>query len=222
MDIGARLVGPLFDLILPPVCPGCGTEGEPLCAACRRPFERRLTVPPGTPIGLAPVLPAPLLQLEWCAPYEGPVRAALHALKYRGETRLTRPLGEAVARRWARAGAGGDLLVPVPIHRTRRHERGFDQAERIAVAAAQRLGLPFAAALERTRATVPQFELGRRERAGNVANAFRVVDSRSVAGRWVVLVDDVVTTGATLVACAEALLAAGAAGVSAVTVARER
>lgn len=222
MDIGARVVGPLLDLFLPPVCPGCGIEGDPLCTTCWRPFERRLAAPPGTPIGLEPVLPPPLLQLEWSAPYEGSVRAALHALKYGGETRLAKPLGEAVARRWARVGMGGDLVVPVPIHRSRRHERGFDQAERIATVAAGRLRLAFAAALERGRATVPQFELGRRDRAANVAGAFRAVEPRAVAGRWVLLVDDVVTTGATLVACADALLEAGAAAVSAVTVARER
>ncbi|MER3417893.1 MAG: hypothetical protein C4343_02005, partial [Chloroflexota bacterium] len=78
VDIGARVVGPLLDLFLPPVCPGCGIEGDPLCTTCWRPFERRLAAPPGTPIGLEPVLPPPLLQLEWSAPYEGSVRAALH------------------------------------------------------------------------------------------------------------------------------------------------
>lgn len=222
MSVGGSLLGRILDLLLPPVCPACGTEGEVLCAACRRPFETRLAAPPGVALGLGPAVPAPLLQLEWCAPYEGSVRAALHALKYGGETRLAVPLGDAVARRWARAGAGGELLVPVPIHPTRQRERGYDQAELIAAAAAERLGLPAVRALERSRATTPQFELGRNERAANVADAFRVEEPLAVVGRWVVLVDDVVTTGATLVACARALLEAGAAAVSAVTVARER
>lgn len=222
MSVGGDLLGRILDLLLPPVCPGCGREGEALCSACRRPFETRLAAPPGVALGLGPAVPAPLLQLEWCAPYEGPVRAALHALKYGGETRLAVPLGEAIARRWAWAGAGGDLFVPVPIHGTRRRERGYDQAELIAAAAAEHLGIPAARALERSRATLPQFELGRGERAANVAEAFRVVDPLPIIGRWVVLVDDVVTTGATLVACARALLDAAAAAVSAVTVARER
>ncbi len=222
VDIGARVVGAVLDLLVPPVCPGCGTEGELLCPACRRALEARASAPAGVAIGLAATVPPPLLQLEWCAAYVGPVRAALHALKYGGETRLAVPLGAAVARRWARAGAGGDLLVPVPIHPARRRERGYDQAELLAAAAADRLGLPVVTALERRRATVAQFELGRGERARNVAGAFGVVEPAAIAGRWVVLVDDVVTTGATLVACAEALLQAGAAAVSAVAVARER
>ncbi|GIW20556.1 MAG: amidophosphoribosyltransferase [Chloroflexota bacterium] len=217
-----RFVDRLLDLLLPPVCPGCGTEGDPICAACLPAFEVRLGEPPGAAIGSSVDLPAPLLQLEWCAAYEGVVRAALHALKYAGETRLAAPIGEAMARRWAVAGAGGDVLVPVPVHGTRRRERGYDQAELLARVAAEHLGLPAVAALERARPTRPQFDLDRRDRAANVADAFRTVDPPLVAGRWVVLVDDVVTTGATLSACARALLDAGAVAVSALTAARER
>ena len=85
--------------------------------------------------------------------------------------------------------------------------------------------LPWLGALERTRNTAPQFDLGRRARRMNVAGAFALRDPSQAArigGRWVVLVDDVITTGSTLVACAEALYGAGAVAVSAVTVARER
>jgi ComF family protein len=175
------------------------------------------------PLGLPSTVPLPLLQLEWCAPFAGVVRRALHALKYAGERRLAAPLGAAIAARWAEAGAGGDLLVPVPIHAERRRRRGYDQAVLLADAAAATLGIPAVVALTRDRATRPQFELGRERRAENVADAFRVHDASrpAVAGRWIVLVDDVATTGATLVACAHALLAEGAAGVSACTVARE-
>jgi ComF family protein len=222
VNVRGRVLDPLLDLLLPPVCPGCGIEGDPVCAACLPAFEVRASEPPGALMGSPVELPAPLLQLEWCAPYAGVVRAALRALKYRGETRLAVPIGRALARRWAAAGAGGDVLVPVPVHRSRRRERGYDQAELLAGAAAAHLALPTAAALERIRSTRPQFELDRRDRAANVADAFRVTDPRLVAGRWVVLVDDVVTTGATLADCARAALAAGAAAVSALTVARER
>ncbi len=181
-------------------------------------------LPAGTPLGLAEGPPAPLLQLEWCAPFSGVTRRALHALKYTGERRLARPLGEIVAARWARAGAGGEILVPVPVHAGRRRERGYDQAELIAAAAADVLALPWLPALARVRATDPQYRLDRRRRATNVANAFAVRPGAAhvVAGRWIVLVDDVVTTGATLTASAAALLLAGAAAVSAITVARER
>ncbi len=219
-----RPVGRLLDLALPPVCAGCGTEGHAICAACLPSVATRVALPPGTPLGLAEGPPDPLLQLEWCSPFAGPTRRALHALKYAGERRLAVPLGAAVAERWRRAGAGGELLVPVPVHEVRRRERGYDQAALIAEAAAARLGLPWYTAVVRTRATTAQYRLDRRHRASNVADAFAVTPGAraAVAGRWIVLVDDVVTTGATLCASARALLDAGAAAVSAVTVARER
>ena len=217
-------IGRLLDLALPAVCAGCGAEGEPLCAGCRPWLDARIALPPGTPLGLAEGPPEPLLQLEWCSPFAGVTRHALHALKYAGEQRLAGPVGRAVAARWRVAGAGGDLLVPVPVHAARRRERGYDQAELIAAVAADDLGLSWQPALVRSRATVAQYRLDRRHRARNVHDAFqlRAGTAPAVAGRWVVLVDDIVTTGATLVACADALLDAGAAAVSAVTVARER
>jgi ComF family protein len=196
-----------------------------LCPACRPALDARLELPGGVPIGLPADLPAPLLQVEWCAPFAGPVRAALHQLKYSGERRLARPLGEAAARRWARVGEGATVVVPVPVHADRERQRGYDQAALIAEVAAANLGLPCVWALERARATQAQFELGRDERSANVAGAFRVRDRDAVAAvinRWVLLVDDVFTTGATLAACGIALEDAAAYAVSAITVARER
>ena len=188
------------------------------------------------PIGLPSPVPRPLLQLEWCAPYSGIVRRAVHDLKYRGERRLAKPLGDAIARRWAVAGAGGDVLVPVPADRGRVRERGYDQAALLARAAGERLGLPVAELIVRVRTTVAQFDLDRAARSTNVRGAFALAGvARGPAARpdpwcertwfertWFVLVDDVVTTGATLAECAHVLLDAGAMGVSAVTVARER
>ena len=218
------VLGRALDLALPPTCAGCGLEGVLLCPACRPALEARLERPGGVAVGLLAEIPAPLLQLEWCASFSGPVRTALHALKYAGERRLAEPLGRALADRWRHASAGGDLLVPVPIHAGRLRERGYDQAVLLADVAARELHLPCAQLLVRQRATARQFDLDRAARAGNLREAFRLAagapDDRPLAGRWIVLVDDVVTTGATLVACALPLLVAGALGVSGLTVAR--
>jgi len=164
------------------------------------------------------------VQLEWCAAFSSPARAALHALKYDGERRLAEPLGLLLARRWSRAGVGGEILVPVPIHSQRRRERGFDQAEVLAGVAGRHLRLPVLPALMRTERTVAQHALGRAERVRNVAGAFaaRPDMSQRLGGRWLILIDDVATTGATLSGCATALHAAGALAVSALTLARER
>ena len=217
-----RVLDRALDVALPARCAGCGREGQSICQSCQPALDARLELPAGVMIGLPADLPAPLVQLEWCAPYTGTVRRALHELKYSGEQRLARPLGAALARRWSRAGAGGDLVVPVPVHRDRLRPRGYDQALLLATVAASDLGLPIAPLLERGRATTAQFDLDRSQRATNMRAAFRLHRPVALAGRWIVLVDDVVTTGATLAACAVPLMAAGALAVSAVTVARER
>jgi len=214
----------LLDLLLPPSCPGCGTEDEIICTRCRRYLTRRLAEPAGIPIGLQRKQPAGIVQLEWCAAYAGPARACLHALKYDGERRLVRPLAELMAQRWARAGVGGDLLVPVPVHAARRRQRGFDQAELLARGVGSVLGLPVVLAVRRATRTTAQHELGRRARAANVGHAFAIAPEHAavIRGAWPVLIDDLTTTGATLAGCADALYGAGARAVSALALARER
>lgn len=213
----------LLDAAFPGRCVGCDREGDVLCDTCMPGLETRLTAPGGVPIGLPGEIPAPLLQLEWCAPFRGVVRDALHGIKYGGERRLARPLGAAAARRWAAVGVGADVVTHVPVHAERARTRGYDQAELIAREAAAALDLPFRPFLVRTRATIAQFDLDRDRRATNVVGAFGMhSDTTPPSGCWVLLVDDVTTTGATLAACAQTLLDAGADGVSAITVARER
>ena len=211
-----------LDLALPAVCAGCGLEGPPLCRECRPAVDVRLAATPGVVLGLPSDTPLPLLQLEWCAPFTGVTRQALHHLKYAGERRLAGPLGESMAARWSRAGAGGDVLVPVPASPDRVRQRGYDQAVLLARVAGRHLRLPVREVLVRARQTAAQFDLDRSARGSNVRGAFRLLDPAPVRGRWVVLVDDVVTTGSTLAACANALLEGGATAVSALTVARER
>jgi ComF family protein len=214
----------LLDLLLPPRCGGCGREGRALCSACRGHLGRRMAEPAGLPLGLPSSLPSGLVQVEWCSSFTGPARAAIHALKYDGERRLVEPLGGLMAQRWRAAGIGGDLLAAVPVHAQRRRERGFDQAELLAREVGRLLGLPFTPVLERAARTSAQYQLGRTARAGNVGRAFAVSDRMRarVSGRWVILIDDVMTTGATVNACATALHEAGAQAVSALTLARER
>ena len=223
MHAVTTFVARTLDQVLPPLCPGCGREGFQLCPRCASPLRARLDQPPGQPLGLEADIPRDLVQLEWCSPFTGPVRAALHALKYDGVRGLAGPLGTAMADRWGAAGRGGDRLVPVPAHGDRVRDRGYDQTTLLAAVVGRALDLPVVPAVVRTRATRAQHALGRAERATNVGHRFAVDEAfqQPVAGHWPILVDDVVTTGATLSACARALLDAGAIAVSALTVARE-
>jgi predicted amidophosphoribosyltransferase len=211
-----------LDLALPVTCAGCYLSGTTLCRDCRAALELRLGAGTGVPTGLASELPAPLFQLEWCAPFAGITRRALERLSDAGERRMSGPLGEGIANRWAKAGAGGDVLVPVPAAADRVRERGYDQAVLLARVAGRRLRLPVIEALRRAPNVAPMFGLVQAGQGVTVGKDFEVIAAARISGHSVVLVDDVVTTGATLSACATALLRAGARVVSAVTVARDR
>jgi ComF family protein len=149
--------------------------------------------------------------------YDGALRAIVHALKYEGRRSLARPLAALMRERGASVLSGADVVVPVPLHRARRRERGFNQALDLA----RHLGLPVSPALRRIRATVPQTSLPAGRRHRNVRGAFAPTRAAArLRGLTVVLVDDVSTTGATLEACARTLRAEGSAEVRALTAAR--
>jgi len=137
-------------------------------------------------------------------------RRLVHGLKYQGHHRHAPWLVTAVAPESSQLGLKGDLLVPVPVHATRRRDRGYNQAELLAQAWSSRLGLPCEfKGLKRVKATITQTKLDADARNRNLNEALKA-DPRAFAGRKVILVDDVLTTGATLTACAAALLHAGA------------
>lgn len=155
--------------------------------------------------------------------YAGLVRDLILRLKFAPEPALAAPLGRCLAAAVARLPLfpGPDLIVPVPLHARRRRVRGFNQAERLArplaAASGWRIG---SRVLVRLRDTEPQSGKTAGERRRNVGGAFRCRRSAVVRGRCVLLVDDVVTTGATLTAAARALRRAGARHVAAAVVAR--
>lgn len=192
--------------IVPPVCASCGDPlaswrlislAESRCARCRRRSSH-------------------VIRTRAIGVYEGSLRSIIHALKYDGRRSVARPLADAMRRHGADVLEGADLCVPVPLHPLRRYSRGFNQAEELA----WHLRVPAARALQRVRRTRSQAELPEARRHANVRGAFRARRRVDVKGLVVVLVDDVSTTGATLDACAQALLEAGAAEVRGLTAAK--
>ncbi len=230
-----------LDLLLPPHCPSCGTQisthatlcppcfntltfiTDPLCQSCGLPFASRAFA--GT-LRLCP----------HCLANPHPWRAARAALLYDDAARtLVLPLkhadrqenAAALAALMARAGAAlinrADLLVPVPLHRARLRARGFNQAALLAAALARRRTKPHAPdALQRTRPTPSLGALSANERAETMANVIAIRPRRApnIRGKSILLIDDVMTSGATAASCAQALLDAGAAHIDVLVAAR--
>jgi ComF family protein len=221
----SAVLAELLDLVFPPRCAACGepSEAGPFCRVCAEAVD---PVPPGcsrcglpgpdAACGACLARPPAFDAVRAGGLFGGPLADAIHALKYRDRPALARPLGAWLAARVPLPP--GAAVVSVPLGRRRRRERGYDQAALLAGALSRAAGaLRLRAALERVRETAPQVGRDREARARNVRGAFA---ARGVEGRDLVLVDDVVTTGATADACARALRAAGARSVTVVSLAR--
>jgi ComF family protein len=217
-----------------PLCGGCWDAIEriepPLCDTCGLPFPtlaRGAAVPPAPPdptpararCGECAAVPPAFDWARAGGVYAGPLREAVQRLKFARKPALARPLAALVLEQWAAVLPPADAVVPVPLARARERARGFNQATLLAERVARALGAPLRPRwLARGRDTAPQTDLDVARRRANVRGAFVAVPA--VAGLDIVVVDDVLTTGATAAECARALHAAGARRVGVLTVAR--
>jgi competence protein ComFC len=218
-----------LDLIYPPVCGGCDRPGSRWCKDCQQNVPH--LVEPlcevcGISIGGSGLCadcqrtrPRYRLLRSWSV-FENPIRNALHKLKYRRDLALGDALAAQVCEFAVDLKWPVEMIVPVPLGKKRLKERGYNQVNLIARPLALAAGMVFVPdGLTRIRETRSQVGLTKRERRANVNGAF-LAQGKSVKGRVVLLMDDVATTGSTLSSCAEALYAAGARDVFAVTVSR--
>lgn len=228
-----ELLRATIDLLLPPACPACGELGKGLCSRCDQGLVRRARngcSRCGEPVPVGAVsCGSEHRELRHIARLVAPWRfagtggALVRRCKLDSELGAGRWLVRGMANAWRQqVGSDGEwrraLLVPVPLHASRRRQRGFDQTAWFARELGDRLGMPTAVgALSRTRATLPQGDPRVTSREENLAGAFAVPRPKTVCGRRVILVDDVFTSGATARACADVLRRAGTGAVAVLT-----
>jgi ComF family protein len=227
-----------LDLALPPLCASCRepVEGRGLCPVCwsklsfiARPYCERLGIPfaydpgPGILSMEAIADPPAYNRARAAVRFDEISRALVHSLKYGDRLDLAPMMGHWMSRAGREILSEADALVPVPLHWRRQWARRFNQSAMLAAAISGESRVPIAAGvLKRVKATAQQVGLTRTERASNVQGAFRVPEESkaSVSKRRFVLVDDVLTSGATVEGCARALNRAGAANVDVLIFAR--
>jgi ComF family protein len=236
--LGSRLAGAALNALYPPTCLACraatGAHGalcprcwsairfieRPICERLGTPFERDLGEGLISPQAMAD--PPVFARARAVARFEdGPARKLAHRLKYSDRAELARPIARWMTRAGADVLADADLLTPVPLHPLRLWRRRFNQAAMLAKEISRQTGRPCdLGALRRVKATRSQVGLSRAQRADNVQGAFRVADGALVHGKKIVLVDDVLTSGATANAASRVLLRAGASRVDVLVFAR--
>jgi len=229
----------ILDIALPPLCPSCRAplgDGAGLCAECwsklsliEKPYCARLGIPftydpgPGLLSMEAIADPPAYDRARAAVRYDDIARALVVAFKFNDRLDLAPMMGRWMARAGGELLAEADALLPVPLHWRRLWARRFNQAAALAGAISELSGVPVLhGALARVRATPQQVGLSKSDRAGNVQGAFKVPPERKadIAGKRLVLVDDVLTSGATVDTCARTLLRAGAAHVDVLVFAR--
>src|SRR5690348_15607937 len=229
----------MLDVARPPLCPSCRQplgDGHGLCAGCwaklsfiEPPYCARLGIPfvydpgPGLLSMEAIANPPSYDRARAAVRYDDVARALVHKFKYSDHMELAPMLGQWMARAGRELTREADALIPVPLHWRRLWARRFNQSAALAFAVGSVATLPvLTESLRRVRATPQQVGLDKGDRAQNVSGAFRVPPERKadIAGRRLIVVDDVLTSGATVEACARALLRAGAAHVDVLTFAR--
>ncbi|MBI5078442.1 ComF family protein [Candidatus Saganbacteria bacterium] len=199
----------LLNLVFPPACEVCRRSGEEvLCSGC---FSQVKFMKPHMGIYSVSV-------------YGGVVKEALHRFKFQKRKRLAEPLGVLLVKYASQVISlrreEVDCIVPVPLHRLRQRQRGYNQAELLASVVGRYYEIPTENALERIKNTHPQFDLPKEERCMNVAGAFKVSMPEAVYNRKILLLDDIYTTGSTVAECSKALKNAGARQVSVLTLSR--
>ena len=210
----------------PKRCAGCGRRGDWVCAGCDAAFIR--FAPPWCLVCGVPVsfpchchsLPEGVSSIRSAGSFDGWLRGAITQCKYHGEWGRIEDLATMLAE-VASDLRPIDALVPVPLHSSRLRHRGFNQSHLLTIHAAKILNVQVAPVLVRTRRTEAQVRLGAAQRLRNIQGAIQVLPGSLVLGKNLIVVDDVVTTGSTLAACAATLVRAGADTVHALTVARE-
>ncbi len=201
-----------LDVVFPPRCANCGRLDTTLCVTCQTRLD-------ALPLKYLERMLPPFAGLISTESHRTPIlRRLIHSLKYDNMPHLAQPLGIRMATALQHYDWELDLVISVPLHPHRQRERGYNQSAELAKVVSEVLGLrELSSALQRTVNTRSQVGLGQQQRLDNVAGAFDA-DPLSLAGARVLLVDDVLTTGATMQACAEAVIAAGAHSIYGVTI----